>query len=692
MPRMQTLDVCVLVVWGLVVSSSSAERQYFPQNKTNSWVAARKYCQRCFRELVTLTPENNQNIAKGLSSEHWIGLRKRPVHASDNSYLYPDDNTTFWSQWANEDPLSFQNWYPGYPVFKSPYPRKDCCSCSCTCPAQPITGPTTVKPTTGTATESVCVRNPMQFQGVPDPDENYIEDPCVAMLSFGAWVERNCTEFLPFICYEDRFYGEVNVTDITNSTAKLKWEEGPGDNLHYRVEVNGSVQKVNQTELTDELKGLEPGTLYSVQVFPVKCGRDLNPQNRTFYTVPNKVTDLKVVNQTENCVSLNWTRPQGKVDLYTVETKELKTPKKPRTEVETVCDLTPGSQHTFTVRSGVNDHSQRSEESTIDAYTKPAKVSNLRTSDITDTSLVLSWDAPQGSVTGYNVITSWDGKLNATYTNKTVEKRLELKDLPSGTKITLTVTALANNVLQGEKLTVVCFTKPKDITELNLTSTNDRIVAIWSFTKGSPTFIVELFLGKVQKDTIANISTTNCTFYNLSSAANYTVTVFSVIAQNRSSGFSKSIFTQPNPPQNVQLSGKNKTHLTFTWSPPRNTVRVHYLVNLMSRFWGQNFSKTLDDRTMYTFENLTSGTKYTFQVQTKAGKQLSEPANLTAATDPVKRQITLSMVCSSHIPLHCDKNDTRNSTFQKLKFEFQEFLGDNIFWNLEKMDTPNTGD
>lgn len=52
--------------------------------------------------------------------------------------------------------------------------------------------------------EGECVRSSMLLPDVPDPDENYIEDSCVAMLSFGAWVEKNCLELLPFICYEGR--------------------------------------------------------------------------------------------------------------------------------------------------------------------------------------------------------------------------------------------------------------------------------------------------------------------------------------------------------------------------------------------------------------------------------------------------------------------------------------------------------
>lgn len=48
---------------------------------------------------------------------------------------------------------------------------------------------------------------------------------------------------------------------------------------------NGTVvNKTVHTDLTYELNNLVAGTHYSVQVIPVKCGRDLNPEKTSFYT------------------------------------------------------------------------------------------------------------------------------------------------------------------------------------------------------------------------------------------------------------------------------------------------------------------------------------------------------------------------------------------------------------------------
>lgn len=200
----------------------------------------------CFKDLVTLTPYNIHKISRMLNSEHWIGLRKH-FNSTSNSSIP-------WSRWSNGDPLTFQNWYLGRPVPKSPLPKIDCCSCSCTCPAnptssttppykfeettempyknatysdrfddfglnetnitdlhsimenmttyEPTTYPTSLPTTAAQPIEAACKRSPMLPPVVPEIYENYIEDPCVAILSFGPWIENNCSERLPFICYE----------------------------------------------------------------------------------------------------------------------------------------------------------------------------------------------------------------------------------------------------------------------------------------------------------------------------------------------------------------------------------------------------------------------------------------------------------------------------------------------------------
>ncbi|XP_072315545.1 receptor-type tyrosine-protein phosphatase eta [Eucyclogobius newberryi] len=307
---------------------------------------------------------------------------------------------------------------------------------------------------------SECDRRPIPFGDVPDPDKNYIEDSCVAILRFGAWVEKPCSDLLPFICYEDKFFGQVHVTNITATSATINWEEAPGAIDYYRVEVDHKLYDEVQTELTIAVRNLTAGTRYKVEVFPVKCGRRLNPESGTFYTVPNKVSDLEIVDVTTECVSLKWKKTSSDVDVYSISTKG-----QPKTNVTessaTICDLIPGSLHKFQVQAGFSDKSSWSASSTISTFTKPAKVSNLQL--VADSgsysSLSFEWEKPTGEATSYLAIWSYSSGERDFSANETVmDNNLQILNLPSGTKITLEVAALANYSLRGESQTVENFT------------------------------------------------------------------------------------------------------------------------------------------------------------------------------------------------------------------------------------------
>lgn len=80
-----------------------------------------------------------------VSSDNSVAIANKVSHTSWIG-LQKKNNT--WSRWANGDPLTFQNWSPGTEA--------------------PVT----------------------------------LNTSCVAMLTLGVWVERDCKESLPFICYE----------------------------------------------------------------------------------------------------------------------------------------------------------------------------------------------------------------------------------------------------------------------------------------------------------------------------------------------------------------------------------------------------------------------------------------------------------------------------------------------------------
>ncbi|KAK9524743.1 hypothetical protein VZT92_017112 [Zoarces viviparus] len=741
-----------LLISSLVLMCSAAEREYFRHDWRNlTWAEARNHCQVCFKELVTVTPENIKTISQNLTSDSWVGLRK--------NFSSTDNSSMSWSRWADGEPLIFQNWYPGWPVFKSSSAKT---FCSCNCPETTTTSFTSFtestnpdvmnftsftestnpdvmnftsftestnphvtsfsgpgedatatdtssftadvtdqngtgytgpwefnqnpRPTTAAPAMAECVRSPMLSPDDPETTTNYIEDSCVAMLSFGAWVEKNCAELLPFICYEDRFCGQASVTNTTPESATITWLPGPGDIDLYRVEVtvDGELKQFKTNNLTYDLVNLAAGTHYSVQVFAVKCSRDLNPQDTAFYTTPNKVENLIVTDVTETSVSLSWNEPAGNVTFYLIEVQGGEQIQSSTTGKE-IGSLTPGNLYTFTVLSAVGDGSILSEGTDVTTYTKPGKVSDLKVSDNTMDSLLLQWQRPEGNTTRFRVIAMTDS--NRVVFNQSVDQTaVKVTPLPMGTKITLSVTALTpSNTLEGDKVTVADYTAPGPISNLTLETTFDSLTATWMSAGTALSFIVELRLDGELVRTIRNLNEPRKRFDGLKAAANYTVIVFTFSGHVKGAPVGRSNVTRLLPPTDAKRISSDKRQITFQWTAPKDGAKVSYSVRIHASFWGHGYSAVVGSQTSHTFDDLTSGTKYTFEVRSEAYGQSSAPAVVSHCTDPEEREVSLSMLCSSAESLLCDKKDTRSAVFTQLEEHFKELLGDNIFWKLEKV-------
>ncbi|XP_042258379.1 fibronectin-like isoform X1 [Thunnus maccoyii] len=756
------VKICILSCWALLLMCSVASREYFHQDQTLPWDNARNHCQVCFKDLVTLTPDNIQAIAKDLTSDYWIGLRKSFSNSTGNS---TSNSSMHWTHWANKDPLTFQNWYPGWPKIARVYG----CRCSCIYskmttshmtsapstmttrtpysevttsydtsapstmtseapysemttsddPSAPFaitleapysemttsydtSAPSTMTSETPrsemTTSDKTSAPPPMSTQTseeatcnsdiiplVLNIDEDNDEDSCVAMLSFGAWVVRNCSEPLRFICYEDPFIGKVNVTDLTSTSVSFTWLEAPGDISHYRVEIQGDKNlTANATDMMHVFENLTEGTPYVIKVFPVKCGRDLNPQQRHIHTLPNKIKSIDVVKVTETSVFLNWSKPDGNVEFYQVEylDKHLNISTAPTN----ITNLIPGSRYTFKVYSGIDKDNPKLSKATDRAtYTKPGKVTNLKVSDSTKHSMLLQWDPPEGVYTGF-----WVMAVNHTKEPLLTDKKeINVTGLPTCTEITLSVVALANDTVEGDKVTVVSYTEPEPISNLKLKAGFDSIHASWEYPSGNCSFFNVTLCLYGQNQHVGNVTQQYTNFDTLKSAAEYTVTVSSISGHISSSPVSKTVFTLPRPPTNPNVTNLNATHVNFTWTAPNNTATAKYRVIVNSSFWGQNWTVSVKDETSIILGPLKSGTKYDFEVRTSA-ESLSEPASEIHYTVADFREITLSMMCSSKESLLCDRNGTKKHVFEELTQHFHSVLGDNINWTLARM-TGNSG-
>ncbi|XP_073668192.1 fibronectin-like [Paramisgurnus dabryanus] len=419
------------------------------------------------------------------------------------------------------------------------------------------------------------------IQKICDDDEEYIEDACVALLIYGMWIERNCNENIPFICYEERFMGEIHISNVTKTEGYLSWSPAPGEITHYRVEVTADLNQTfnsNETGLSKQLLNLKEATRYDVQVFPVKCGRDLNPQNISFYTIPSGVYNLNVMKVTNKSVELSWDHSGG-YDIYSVNVSDVSKLHNANESTIVISDLTPAKMYNFTVTAIVNGTTESVSES-VSTYTKPSPVLNLKSADKYDTVINAFWTKPSEILSGYRVCLNENNIfcsncsdceecsecVNCTNTNSTAAW-INFTGKTPDTKYILCVASLTNNnEVQGEMVQIDAYTCPKKVANLSLSSTNQSITANWNFIETYKRFNVSIKADCwVGTSNVTNQS--SYTFNDLRGAVSYTVTVITLSEKYKleSDPAERSVYTTPSAVYNLNVMKVTNESVELSW-------------------------------------------------------------------------------------------------------------------------------
>ena len=260
--------------------------------------------------------------------------------------------------------------------------------------------------------------------------------------------------------------GNVAVTDVTTTTAKVTWSEAT-DNVGvvgYNVYLNEA--KVNETLITTteyDLTALTEETAYSVRVTAVDAAENESARSEaaTFTTPKTQDTEAPSVpagvtasDVTRTGAKITWTASTDNVGVagYNVYLGESRVNTSPVTVTEyELSGLTANTEYTVTVSAvdAAGIESARSEAATFTTLAAeeekdneaPSVPAGVTASDVTQTGAKITWTAAADNVgvAGYNVYVD-ETKVN---TDKLVEAlELELTGLTPDTEYTVTVSAV----------------------------------------------------------------------------------------------------------------------------------------------------------------------------------------------------------------------------------------------------------
>ncbi|XP_026524919.1 tenascin-N [Notechis scutatus] len=240
------------------------------------------------------------------------------------------------------------------------------------------------------------------------------------------------------------------VTDrVTENTATISWNGAQAPIDGYVVSYNlvgGDTRQISidKDKRTTTLVGLKPGMEYIIHIWAVKGAQQSKRASTEAETEIDGPTNLKTDQVTENSATVSWNKAWAPVEQnilsYTSadgETREVPIGKD--NTKTTLTNLKPGMEyvlHIWAVKG-----SQQSKRSSTKTMTDIDPPKNIRVSDVTQSSGVVTWVPPDAQISGYLLTyqhpagTSKEVQLGANV------QKFVLENLSRGTKYTIYITA-----------------------------------------------------------------------------------------------------------------------------------------------------------------------------------------------------------------------------------------------------------
>ncbi|XP_048163568.1 receptor-type tyrosine-protein phosphatase eta isoform X3 [Corvus hawaiiensis] len=487
------------------------------------------------------------------------------------------------------------------------------------------------------------------------PEKYRVEIVNVAPVEIFNDTKAEITELIPGTMYSFTVYAVVNGSDTEGvslsvytkpslvvdleaeyvgvTSVILKWmvNDSASDSYTYRIQfVNDTKRNLTFNDTKAEITELIPGTMYNFTVFAVAADNATEGEGSSIdlYTKPSLVVDLEAEYVGVTSVILKWMMNDSASDSYTYRiqfvndtTVSLLTFNDTKAEIT---ELIPGTMYNFTVFAVAADNKTEGEGSSIDLYTKPSSVVDLKAEYVGVTSVVLKWmmnDNASDSYT-YRIEVVNDTKRNLTFN----DTKAEITKLIPGTTYNFTVFAVAaDDKTEGEGSSIDLYTKPSSVVDLKAEYVGvTSVILKWMMNDSAS----DSYTYRIQfvNDTTVSLLTFNDTkaeITELIPGTMYNFTVFAVAADNKTEGEGVSIdlYTKPSPVVDLKAEYVGVTSVILKWmvndsASDSYTYRIE-VVNDTKR------NLTFND-TKAEITELIPGTMYNFTVFAVAADNATE--------------------------------------------------------------------
>ncbi|XP_041050034.1 tenascin isoform X4 [Carcharodon carcharias] len=433
----------------------------------------------------------------------------------------------------------------------------------------------------------------------------------------------------------------------TDDSITLEWKNTRAAADNYKVKYSPlaggehkeiTVKRSNQATTKIKISDLQPGTEYGFGVSAIKGNRESAPATINVATDLDSPRDLKVIETSENTITLTWKRPLAVIDHYYII--YISSAGKRHEEMVAadaisyiLTGLDPAAEYTIILIA--QRGKQRSRASSTIALTGLGSPKGLQFADVTDTTLAVWWDLPRTYITNFKIIyVPVDGGPSNTVTVDGSKTRTTLRKLTPATEYVIKVISV-KGFEESEPISGTVQTALDSPSELGVVKVTDsEALLVWKPTVAAVDEYLIAYNAEGESPITKQVSGSlvQTELSALLPGTLYTVRIHAVKGSLESSASSTTFTTAIDPPRDLRVGEITTNDALVSWKPPQARIDGYILTVESEDGRPQKVEYFGATDNSYSMDQLVASMKYNVRLQAYAGSERSNVIETTFTT------------------------------------------------------------